>query len=67
MVYSGFYEAPAENGLLTNYEDTIPGPSYSIGAPKMYIKKKNAFFTTVPKNGPKKGLKFKKRQKITKS
>ena len=31
------YQARGERGLLTNKEDTIPGPSDSIGAPKMYI------------------------------
>ena len=38
--YHIFYQARAERGLFTNYEDTVPGPSDSIGAPKMYISEK---------------------------
>ena len=41
------YQARAERGLFTNKEDTIPGPSDSIGAPKMYILEKGIFGTQV--------------------
>ena len=39
------YQARAKLGLLTNEEDTIPGPSDSIGAPKMYIFEKRILGT----------------------
>ena len=41
------YQARAERGLFTNKEDTIPGPSASIGAPKMYILEKRNFWTRI--------------------
>ena len=44
-IYS--YQARAERGLLTNEEDTIPVPSDSIGAPKIYIKKKRILGTQI--------------------
>ena len=39
------YQARAKRGLFTNKEDTIPGPSDSIGAPKIYILVKRIFLT----------------------
>ena len=41
------HQARAERGLFTNKEDTIPGPSDSIGAPKMYILDKRNFGTQI--------------------
>ena len=39
------YQARAKRGLLTNKEDSIPGPVDSIGAPKMYILEKRILGT----------------------
>ena len=40
LILSSPLGARAERGLLTNLEDTIPGPSDSIVALKMYILEK---------------------------
>ena len=40
-IQTGVYQARA--CAFTNWEDTIPGPSDSIGAPKMYILEKTHF------------------------
>ena len=73
-IVTSCYQARAKRGLFTNWEDTIPGPSDSIGASKMYILEKGIlgnkvlmlrflcflFFTALTKNG-------KKRSKVQKT
>ena len=48
-LYLLYYQARAKRGrgLFTNKEDTIPGPSDSIGALKMYILEKRYFGTQI--------------------